>query len=122
MLRALHRGGVRVSGVLGLGLGICVRVGVRCFVASGGHKGVLCVRHRCGRTRQRSCVRVRDRDRVRVRRFWNGFQGSNPVMVRVRVRVRVRIKVSVRLVARVGVNVMVRVRVRARVSRCWEPC
>ena len=40
---------------LGLALGISVRVRlrvrVRCFVVTGGHKGVLCVRQRCGRRR-----------------------------------------------------------------------
>ena len=39
--------------MLGLGLDLHfvfgVRVRVSCFVVTGGHKGVLCVRQRCGR-------------------------------------------------------------------------
>ena len=29
---------------------------VRCFVVTGSHNGMLCVRQRCGRRRQRCCI------------------------------------------------------------------
>ena len=33
-----------------------VRIRVRCFVATRGHKWVMCVQQRCGRRRWRTCI------------------------------------------------------------------
>ena len=45
---------VRVRFVFRVRVG--VRVGVRCFVVTRRHKGVLCVQQHCGRRRQRSSI------------------------------------------------------------------
>ena len=42
---------VMLGGDLDIGHSVRVKARVRCFVVSGGHKWVLCVRQRCGRRR-----------------------------------------------------------------------